>query len=87
MTDIELVREVTSKAGAAGAGAHAELTRRSIEMTIRNTEALSNLREETAASSTRMEKFSRSLIWLTVGLVLLTVVIAALTAVLVLRDA
>jgi hypothetical protein len=86
MSDVELVRQVTSNAGAAGAGAHAELTRRSIEMTVRNTEALNLLRTETADSSTRMERFTKALVRLTVGLVFLTVVIAVLTAVLVIRD-
>jgi hypothetical protein len=86
MSDVELVRQVTSNAGAPGAGAHAELTRRSIEMTVRNTEALNLLRKETADSSTRMERFTRALVRPTVGLVFLTDVIAVLTAVLVIRD-
>lgn len=41
---------------------------------------------ETAASSSKMEGFARALVRLTVGLVFLTVVIAVLTAVLVVRD-
>lgn len=86
MGDVELVQQVTSNAGAPSAGAHAELTRRSIEMTLRDTEALNLLREETAASSSKMEGFTRALVRLTVGLVFLTVVIAVLTAVLVVRD-
>lgn len=71
-TETQLVRQVTGNAGAAGAGAGAELTRR-LMVQLRQT-------------AEQAEKRERTLTKLTAWLVALTVVLLVLTAVLVVKE-
>ncbi|HUP70336.1 MAG TPA: hypothetical protein VM142_11040 [Acidimicrobiales bacterium] len=72
MSDVELVLWVRGHAGAEGAGGSAELTRRSIEMTKRNTEAIDELRSVTEKSGDQVVVLTRALVVFTVVLVALT---------------
>ena len=64
-TDTHLVRQVTSHAGPAGAGAHAELSRRHAAAMRK--------------SNRTITKLTRRVLWLTVLLVVLTTALLALT--------